>query len=130
MKKIIIYIDLFYRTPQDITINDMMHSADLFKDYRQFVRIMRKKMMAYGNDWKTFPIKFDEIKNTCPGEILFMGVITIENPREVVTWFREGIQSLSINNKGTLTWILFKDMLESLGYIVETDNNICVKSIR
>lgn len=131
-EKHVILLDLFCRNEFSGKINLFMHYADTFETGKELVEF--KQIIVTGDpnlDNLTNLIKetFEKVKY----DVIFIAINSINgercsNPRAII---KDGVQTLSMDQDGNgkLSWGLFKDILNQLGYYAKTDKHMHVKSV-
>ena len=111
-------------------LNEMMHYCDIFEGGKHFG--LYKQIEITGNPDLNKLI--DNIKDSLElsGEnIVFLSIRTIDGFRvnKYKPFFIEKIQTISTLQNGKFGWILFSDMLKTLGYKVMTDESMNVINV-
>lgn len=120
-----IEIDLLGGNTKAKFMNNFMHWGDVFEEGKQLA--VHERFTVVGNDCVDLEKLCERIANAyeqAGGYAVFVGIRKIDNKRVDCSnaWFLKDVHSISMGNK----WGLFKDILNHLGYIVETDENMRV----
>lgn len=107
-------------------LNKFMHACDMFEDGKQLGEHMRFEVK--GNpDLDKLSVNMKELFEKADRNVSFVGIRTIDGVRvEPKAYFRPNTQSISDGHN----FGLFKEMLEQLGYQVETTKFMQVTSVK
>lgn len=112
--------------------DSLLHGADMFEPGKRLVCFDRY-------DCSTHPLSipdsifenFQKAFESVGGKAVFIGIRPVdpEHAHIAKCWVAEGVQSISMRQGGTLKWGIFADVLTKMGYDVETDKSMVVKSV-
>lgn len=124
-----IEIDFLGGNKQAKFMNEFMHCGDVFESGKQLA--IHDRFTVMGNDCVNLEKLCERIANAyeqAGGYAVFVGIRSIDDKSvdNSYAWFMKDVQSISMGKK----WGLFKDILEQLGYKVETDEHMRVISIQ
>jgi hypothetical protein len=133
MKRLV--MDVLFRNKHQDGVDRLMHATDVFERGKQFAQyecleFEINEIPETGEKGQTLQNLFNLMKKGFEEnegyKIIFMGVRIYGDgrPKEITPVFRKDIQSLSMIQNGKLGWSLFKDVLEHLGWEVETDDKM------
>jgi hypothetical protein len=111
--------------------NNFMHCGDVFEQGKQLAEHFQLTVTGNPN----LDMLCENVKNAYEkageGYILFVAIRSIDGERskEPKAYIKEGIQTLSMEQNGTLGWSLFKDILTHLGYEVKTNEHMMVETV-
>lgn len=111
-------------------VNMLMHKADMFEEGKHFAEV--SMLTVKGNpDMKKLCQRLANVYEQSGEYAVFIGVKSIngKKPKKANVWFQKGVQTISMVNKGTLSWMRFSDILTALGYAVKTDERMRVTDI-
>ena len=122
-----IVMDILFGDKMANKINGFMHAADMFEAGKQFALFERVVVTGEPNIEK-LPTNMRDAYEKAGGYLIFASVRTIDGnkPEKTITWFKEGVQSISNGEK----WRTFKEVLAKLGYDAETDEHMHVTKIK
>ena len=110
--------------------NAFMHAGDVFENGKHFAYYFQVEIDGDPNLDKLC----ENLKNAYEqsgGYILFAAIRTIDGvkSKEPKAFIKEGIQTISMYQNGTLGWSLFNDLLIKLGYETKTNEYMMVESV-
>lgn len=123
-------VDLFSVNKTGSKINELMHAADLFEPGK--ILANHDQIIVEGKP---------NLEKLCEnlraaweeqgGYVVFAGINSINGIKSKghPVYFKEEVQSLSMVQNNDLGWGLFKEILEKLGYEVETDQTMHVTKV-
>lgn len=126
-----IEIDVFGGNSDMKMQNEMMHCVDMFEAGKQLAQYNRVTMDIEPQSLKGICEIVKGIYEEAGGYVLFAAISRVDGKREphIQLQLKEGIQTLSMLQNGSLGWTLFKDALVRLGYSVETDERMRVTNV-
>lgn len=111
----------------DAKKNNFMHWADMFESGKQLGK--HEQYVITGTpDLKKVALIFKDALEKSGRNVSFVGIRSINNkqPKSPEAYFRPDTQSISDGHN----WGLFKNLLEGLGYEVETSQYMHVTSVK
>ncbi len=102
--------------------NEFMHVADMFPKSKQYA--MHERLVFTGEpDLTKLCERFANSCKESGGYAVFVGIRKIDGKRvdSPNSWFMKGVNQISMEQNGTLSWGLFKDILTQLNYTVTVD---------
>lgn len=111
--------------------DELMHAADMFEKGKRLGEHWCIEIDTADTE-ETLKHIHSNVKKSIErlkGYVLFVGVRTVGGIpyHDTHCFFEQGVQSVSFVKKGKLKgWLLFRDMLEALGYEVKTDKTMHV----
>jgi hypothetical protein len=110
--------------------NDFMHAGDVFEKGKQLAKFFQAEIKGDPN----LDMVCENFKNAMDragGYSVFVAIRSVDGERctEPRAYIMEGVQTISMEQNGSLGWGLFKDMLETLGYTVETNEHMVVEKV-
>ena len=129
--KDLVLLDMFCGNEMAKKMNRIMHDVDVFEKGKQLA--IYEKIEITGNvNRELLCENMKKAWEKAGGYVLFVAISHINGVRvrDYPLYLREGIQSLSMVQKGELGWIMFKKALEHLGYEVEVDQQMHVLSVK
>lgn len=110
--------------------NEFMHAADVFEQSKELVMHDRTTLITSDLE-KTLASLHENYKKSVEqvgGYVIFIGICHVNGKeyKDTNCFFKEGVRSVSMLQKGTLGWGVFKDILTKLGYDVVTTNDMKV----
>jgi len=127
MRKIV--MDALYG---DAKLNDVMHAADIFEDFKQLATYQELTLDVSFNDDEIERAQktIDHVVNALTQSgmnVTFVSIKAIDNiPVKMNNYIKPGISVISQNKK----WYMFHEFLTKIGYDVKTDNNMQVLSAK
>jgi hypothetical protein len=125
-----IILDVFGGDKMMKNQNEFMHAGDVFEKGKELAQYFQ--IVITGNpNLNKICFNLRDAYHKADGYVLFAAINSIDGKRtkDPKPYIKEGIQTLSIEQKGTLSWNLFKNILEQLGYNVETNQYMMVENI-
>ena len=108
-------------------------SADVFEPGKRLVRFDRYDCAVHPfSTAESIAQKFKDAFKHVGGQAVFIGVRPVD-PKDAHLagcWVAKGVQSLSMPQSGKLKWGAFSEILLSMGYDVETNENMIVETVR
>ena len=124
-------IDIIASIGADKFTNYFMRSADVFEQGKHFAS--HWGLTIEGDfDANEIPSLYAGEIEKSKGNVLFVGIKNVDGKRlgKASVYFKQGVQTVCMRQNEKLDSILFKSMLEQLGYQAETDENMHVISVK
>ena len=112
-------------------INEFMHAADVFEESKQLAEHNQFDIVCQTEGDIKYDLLIKEMVkafNEAGRNIIFLSIRKINGllVNEFAPYIKEGVKSISTGKK----WGVFKNMLETLDYEVETTETMVVKSAK
>ena len=110
-----------------------LRGADMFEPGKRLVMFDRYDCEAHPlSTAESIAHKFKNAFNKVGGQAVFVGVRPVDPKDAHIAgcWVAEGVQSIAMKQSGKLKWGIFANALTQMGYDVETDEKMIVKTVR
>ena len=110
-----------------------LRSADVFEPGKRLVRFDRYDCEVHPfSTAETIAKEFQKAFEHVGGQAVFIGVRPVDPKDAHIAgcWVAEGVQSIAMMQSGKLKWGVFANALTQMGYDVETDEKMIVKTVR
>lgn len=112
----------------DSKINSLMHCADMFEESKQLGKYESIEVTGVNIDVNNLITNIIDAYKKCNKDVTFLSIVSIDKilNTEIKPFFKSNVNTISSGTK----FALFKDILNRLNYIVETDDRMCVTNVK